>query len=116
MKKIAVLRFLPGTIEKGFPAVELQIYRNKERIDNCIGKLPQYQGLSMTSGKTLEEKFNNWLNSTEFEDVNEFFISYAQEIDLLIIESNQLEIKQLPWLQWSTIKRFCSKIVLGFTS
>jgi hypothetical protein len=48
--------------------------------------------------------------------MNEFFIFYAQEIDMLIIESNQLEIKRLPWWQWSTIKRFCPKICIGFTS
>jgi len=115
MKKIAVLRFFQGTIQEGCPAVELQIYKNKQLIDNRVGTLPKGE-ISITSKKTLEEKFDNWLNSKEFEKMNEFFIFYAQEIDMLIIESNQLEIKRLPWWQWSTIKRFCPKICIGFTS
>jgi hypothetical protein len=116
MKKTAVLRFFQGTIQEGCPTVELQIYRDKQQIDHRLGRLPTGQEISITFGKTLEEKFNNWLNSKDFEEIKEFFIFYAKEVDILIIESSQLEIKRLPWLQWSTIKKFCPNIFLCFTS
>jgi hypothetical protein len=64
----------------------------------------------------LEQKFNDWLNSKEFEETKEFFISHARDFDVLIIESNQLQIKRLPWSCWEIIKRYCPNIVVSYTS
>ncbi|MEH2231093.1 MAG: hypothetical protein V7K71_15975 [Nostoc sp.] len=64
----------------------------------------------------LEQKFNDWLNSEDFEGIKEFFISYARNFDVLIIESNQLEIKRLPWSCWEIIKTYCPNIVVSYTS
>jgi len=143
VEKTAHLRLFQGNITEGCPTIELIIYQGKDEIERRIARLPQnselYESLqsflsheydlpTRSSRHTmprsvqtnpehnLTNKFNDWLKSEDFKEMNEFFIFYAQEIDMLIIESNQLEIKRLPWWQWSTIKRFCPKICIGFTS
>lgn len=80
------------------------------------GTLPKSVQNNPDPKQDLEQKFNDWLNSKEFEEMKHFFIYHAKDIDVLTIESNQLQIKRLPWSCWEIIKRYCPNIVVSYTS
>ena len=64
------------------------------------------------SGKNLETRLNNWLRSEDFIPIRDklLFYSHDSQIAQLIIETEDLEIKRLPWHIWE-----CSEQLIKFT-
>ncbi len=64
------------------------------------------------SGKNLETRLNNWLRSEDFIPIRDklLFYSHDSQIAQLIIETEDIEIKRLPWHIWE-----CSEQLIKFT-
>jgi hypothetical protein len=60
----------------------------------------------------LTNMLNDWLRSTEFKNIRYELLYHIRGCCTLTIESNQTDIKRLPWKSWDLLCKYCPTIVV----